>query len=64
MVVEHDGSDVQHIAQGCSVFTTKSIGPKSHDDDKRPGVSRLLEQAAAAASSTARLTAALNDAAD
>ena len=70
MVVEHDGvrdsADVQQISQACSVFTTKSIGPKSSfEEEKRAGgVSRLLEQSAAAASSTARLAAALNDAAD
>ncbi len=70
MVVEHDGvrdsADVKQISQACSVFTTKSIGPKSSfEEEKRAGgVSRLLEQAAAAASSTARLAAALNDAAD
>ena len=58
MVVEQDG-DMQHIAQGRSVFTTKAL-----PQDQKAGVSRLLEQAAAAASSTARLAAALNDAAD
>jgi len=59
MVVEQDGAELQHIAQGCSVFTTKAL-----PQDQKAGVSRLLEQAAAAASSTARLAAALNDAAD
>jgi hypothetical protein len=59
MIVEQDGSEMQHIAQGCSVFTTKSLA-----DDSRASVSRLLEQAAAAASSTARLAAALNEASD
>ena len=63
MVVEQDGAgagaELQHIAQGRSVFTTKAL-----PQDQKAGVSRLLEQAAAAASSTARLAAVLNDAAD
>ena len=59
MVVEQEGGDVKHIAQSCSVFTTKAL-----PEESKSNVSRLLEQAAAAASSTARLAAALNDAAD
>jgi len=58
MVVEQEGSDVQRIAQSCSIFTTKAL------PEEKSGVSRLLEQAAAAASTTAQLAAALNDAVD
>jgi hypothetical protein len=39
MLVEEDASDMQHIAKGCSIFTTKSIG-----EEKKPS-SRMLEQA-------------------
>lgn len=60
MVVENDGTEAPQIAQSCSVFTTKSLPQQ----ETKSGVSRLLEQAAAAASTTARLAAALNDAAD
>lgn len=38
MLVEEDATDIQHIAKGCSVFTTKSLG-----DEKKPA-SRMLEQ--------------------
>src|SRR6202521_5390794 len=53
MVVEQEGANVQHIAQSCSVFTTKALPEESKSS--KPNVSRLLEQAAAAATSTARL---------
>ena len=39
MLVEEDASDVQHLAKGCSIFTTKSLG-----DEKKP-TTRMLEQA-------------------
>jgi len=39
MVVEEDG-DIQHLAKGCSVFTTKSL-----DSEKKVAASRMLEQA-------------------
>jgi hypothetical protein len=61
MVVEQEGANMQHIAQSTSVFTTKALPEESKSSSN---VSRLLEQAAAAATSTARLAAALNDAAD
>jgi hypothetical protein len=40
MLVEEDASDVQHIAKGCSIFSTKSLS-----EDSKSAVSRLLEQA-------------------
>ena len=60
MVVEQEGPDVQHVLQSASVFTTKPLLPQ----ENKPNVARLLEQAAAAATSTARLAAALKDAAE
>ena len=44
MVVEEDRADLQHIAKGCSIFSTKSLS-----EDSKAAVSRLLEQAAAIA---------------
>lgn len=44
MVVEEDAGDVQQIAKGCSIFSTKSMS-----DDSKAAVSRMLEQAAGAA---------------
>jgi hypothetical protein len=38
-VEEESGSDVQRIAKGCSVFTTKSLS-----DEKKAAVSRMLGQ--------------------
>lgn len=56
MVVEEDmAGDVQHIAKGCSIFSTKPIS-----DDSKNALSRLLEQAAASAS-TAQLATVLNN---
>jgi hypothetical protein len=40
MTVEEESGDVQRIAKGCSVFTTKSL-----NDEKKMAVSRMLEQA-------------------
>src|ERR1700736_3625226 len=40
MTVEEESGDVQRIAKGCSVFTTKSLS-----DEKKMAVSRMLEQA-------------------
>ena len=40
MTVEEESGDVQRIARGCSVFTTKSL-----TDEKKAAVSRMLEQA-------------------
>jgi hypothetical protein len=48
-------ADLQHIAKGCSVFSTKSLS-----EDSKAAVSRLLEHAAAS-SGTAQLAAALNN---
>jgi hypothetical protein len=41
MVVEEDAGDVQQIAKGCSIFSTKSMS-----EDSKAAVSRMLEQAA------------------
>ena len=40
MTVEEETGDVQRIAKGCSVFTTKSLS-----DEKKAVVTRMLEQA-------------------
>ncbi len=52
MLVEEDSGDMQHIAKGCSIFSTKSLS-----EEKKSAVSRMLEQSAAAAP-TAELAAA------
>ena len=57
MVVEQDMADVQHLAKGCSIFSTKALS-----EDGKNAVSRLLEQAAASASgSTPQLAATAAD---
>jgi len=56
MVVEEDMADVQHIAKGCSIFSTKSLS-----EDSKAAVSRLLEQAAASTNSTAQLATAVQN---
>jgi hypothetical protein len=53
MLVEEDASDVQHIAKGCSVFSTKALS-----EDGKSAVSRLLEQATV---STSHLAAAMRN---
>jgi hypothetical protein len=55
MVVEEDSGDLQHIAKGCSIFSTKSLS-----EDSKAAVSKLLEQAAASGN-TAQLAAVLNN---
>jgi hypothetical protein len=55
MVVEEEGGDLQHIAKGCSIFSTKSLS-----EDSKSTVSRLLEQAAASGN-TSKFAAALNN---
>jgi hypothetical protein len=40
MTVEEESGDVQRIAKGCSVFTTKSL-----TEEKKAAVTRMLEQA-------------------
>jgi hypothetical protein len=40
MTVEEETGDVQRIAKGCSVFSTKSLA-----DEKKTAVSRMLGQA-------------------
>jgi hypothetical protein len=40
MVVEEEGADIQHIAKGCSVFSTKALS-----NDSKAALSRLLDQA-------------------
>jgi len=55
MLVDQDAGDVQHIAKGCSIFSTKSLS-----DDGKSAVSRLLEQAAVTASAN-QLAAAMQN---
>ncbi len=55
LVEEEMAENIQHIAKGCSIFSTKSLS-----EDSKAAVSRLLEQAAASAG-TAQLAAALNN---
>jgi hypothetical protein len=55
MLVEEEGSDLQHIAKGRSIFSTKSLS-----DDGKSAVSRMMEQAAASGG-TAQLAAALQN---
>ncbi|HTW66727.1 MAG TPA: hypothetical protein VME17_19040 [Bryobacteraceae bacterium] len=55
MVVEQDAADVQHIAKGCSIFSTKPLS-----EDSKAAVSRLLEQAAASAGTAQLATAVQN----
>ena len=55
MLVEEDTADIQHIAKGCSIFSTKSL-----TEDSKSAVSRLLEQAAAT-SGTAQLANVLQN---
>jgi hypothetical protein len=54
MVVEEDG-DMQQIARGRSIFTTRSLGP----EETTTGLSRLLDQATVQ-SSAAQLAEVLN----
>jgi hypothetical protein len=54
MVVEEEDADIQHIAKGCSVFSTKSLS-----EDSKTALSRLLEQASVIQPSS-QLTGALN----
>jgi len=57
MVVEQDMADVQHLAKGCSIFSTKALS-----EDGKNAVSRLLEQAAASANPPApQLATAANN---
>ena len=55
MLVDEDAGDMQHIAKGCSIFSTKSLGPEG-----KSAVSRMLEQAAVTASAS-QLTAAMQN---
>jgi hypothetical protein len=58
MLVEEEMADLQHIAKGCSIFSTKALS-----EDGKAAVSRLLEHAAATSgvtSATAQLAAAVN----
>lgn len=54
MVVEEEGVDIKQIAKGCSIFTTRSLGP----DESKTALSRLLDQAGV--NSTAQLAQAVN----
>lgn len=54
MVVEEDAGDVQHIAKGCSIFSTKALA------EDKTSVSRLLEQSTVTAS-TSHLTTVLQN---
>jgi hypothetical protein len=47
MLVEDESADIQHIAKGSSVFSTKALS-----EDGKSAVSRLLQQAAVTASTT------------
>src|SRR5579871_3375840 len=55
MVVEEEGNDMPQIAKARSIFTTRSLGP----DESSNALSRLLDQAVVA-SSTTQLAEALN----
>src|ERR1700685_2920923 len=56
MLVEEDmAENIQHIAKGCSIFSTKSLS-----EDSKAAVSRLLEHAVASGG-TAQLAAVLNN---
>lgn len=55
MTVEEETGDVQRIAKGCSVFTTKSLS-----DEKKSAVSRMLEHATVTNSVT-EIAAFMND---
>jgi hypothetical protein len=55
MLVDEEAGDMQHIAKGCSIFSTKSLSPES-----KSAVSRLIEQAAATASAS-QLAAAMQN---
>jgi len=46
MVVEEDAGDMQHIAKGCSVFSTKSL-----TEEKKAAVSRMLQSSVPAPTS-------------
>jgi hypothetical protein len=54
MLVEADGADVQRIAKGRSIFSTKSL-----PEDSQSAVSRLLAEASASASAS-QLASALH----
>jgi len=43
MLVEQEGGDMQHIAKGCSIFSTKSL-----TEEKKAAVSRMIDQASMA----------------
>src|SRR6202142_3516678 len=55
MVVEEEGGDLQHIAKGCSIFSTKPLA-----EDGKAALPRPLEQAAASGN-PAQLAPALNN---
>ena len=55
MVVEEEGGELQHIAKGRSIFSTKSL-----NEDSGASVSRLLEQAAVSGNGSS-FAAALNN---
>jgi hypothetical protein len=55
MLVDEEAGDVQHLAKGCSIFSTKAL-----TEESKPAVSRLLEQAAIAGSA-AQLAAAMQN---
>jgi hypothetical protein len=43
MLVEEEGENMQHIAKGCSIFSTKSL-----TEEKKAAVSRMIDQASVA----------------
>jgi hypothetical protein len=54
MLVEDDCGDIQHIAKGCSIFSTKSL-----TDEKKAAVARMIDQASTAAPTSELVAEAL-----
>jgi hypothetical protein len=55
MLVEENSGDMQHIAKGCSIFSTKSLS-----EEKKAAVSRMLEQASVGAPTSELVAAAMS----
>jgi hypothetical protein len=56
MLVEENSGDMQHIAKGCSIFSTKSLS-----EEKKAAVSRMLEQASVSAPTSELVAAAMDN---
>jgi len=54
MLVEDDCGDIQHIAKGCSIFSTKSL-----TEEKKAAVARMIDQASTAAPTSELVAEAL-----